>query len=238
MLYKNLFFDLDDTLYDRSVPYCKAFTAFFGGRYAEQAMGAFLQTMLRGYEVFAAAHTGQMTMEAMHIYRHQTGLRDVGIEITPEEALQMQALYAEQQCHISLTPVMKETLSFCQAHFAAVGVITNGGVQSQQDKLKSLGVERWIRPELVLISDALGVMKPAPDIFRLAERAAGARAEDCVYVGDSYSQDVASAGGCGWETLWLNRRGGAAGDLAPTYCVREERELLACLKAMTQEAER
>ena len=88
------------------------------------------------------------------------------------------------------------------------------------------------RPELVLISDALGVMKPGPEIFRIAEQAAGARAEDCVYVGDSYSQDVAGAGGCGWETVWLNRRGDAAGELAPTYCVKTEEDLLAYLKRM------
>ena len=105
---KTIFFDLDDTLYDRSVPYCSAFAAFFGGKYADKVQTAFERTMLRGYEVFEAAHTGQMTMEAMHIYRHQTGLRDVGIEITPEQALRMQALYAEEQRHISLTPVMEE----------------------------------------------------------------------------------------------------------------------------------
>lgn len=157
---KTIFFDLDDTLYDRSVPYCSAFAAFFGGKYADKAQTAFERTMLRGYEVFEAAHTGQMTMEAMHIYRHQTGLHDAGIEITPEQALRMQALYAEEQRHISLTPVMEEILTFCRAHFAAMGVITNGGVQSQRDKLKSLGAARWFRPELVLISDALGVMKP------------------------------------------------------------------------------
>ena len=39
------------------------------------------------YEVFKPAHTGQITMEQMHIYRHQTGLRDVGISVTPEQAL-------------------------------------------------------------------------------------------------------------------------------------------------------
>lgn len=53
-------------------------------------------------------------------------------------------------------------------------MITNGGVQSQRDKLKSLGAARWFRPELVLISDALGVMKPGPEIFRIAEQAAWA----------------------------------------------------------------
>ena len=41
----------------------------------------------------------------------------------------------------SLTPVMEEILTFCWAHFAAMGVITNGGVQSQKEKLESLIAE-------------------------------------------------------------------------------------------------
>ena len=229
---KTIFFDLDDTLYDRSVPYCKAFTAFFGGRYAEQAMGAFLQTMLRGYEVFAAAHTGQMTMEAMHIYRHQTGLRDVGISVTPEQALQLQALYAAQQGAIRLTGTMQAVLTLCATRFSAVGVITNGGVQPQTRKLESLGVSRWIDPRLVFISDAVGVMKPAPEIFRMAERAAGG---PCIYVGDSCSQDVAGAAGCGWTTVWLNRRGEAPGTPRPDYTAGSEQALLACLREISEQ---
>ncbi len=229
---KTIFFDLDDTLYDRSVPYCEAFLSLFGGKYAEKAQQAFERTMLRGYEVFVAAHTGQMTMEAMHIYRHQTGLRDVGIEITPEQALELQARYAGAQRHISLTPVMKEILTVCRENFAAVGVITNGGVDSQRGKLESLGVERWVRPELVFISDALGVMKPDEAIFRLAQRAAGARAEDCIYVGDSISQDVTPALRCGWHSIWLCRRGGTAGDAETETVVSSEEALLDCLRCM------
>lgn len=41
-----------------------------------------------------------------------------------------------------------------------------------------------------------------------------------------------AAGGCGWETVWLNRRGDVAGELAPTYCVKTEEDLLAYLKRM------
>ena len=36
-----IFFDLDDTLYDRSIPYERAFSQFFGGRYAEKLPQAF-----------------------------------------------------------------------------------------------------------------------------------------------------------------------------------------------------
>lgn len=231
---RTIFFDLDDTLYDRSVPYGRAFSAFFGGEYADRARAAFERTMQRGYEVFKAAHTGQITMEAMHIYRHQTGLRDVGIEVTVEQALQMQALYEEQQRQIRLTDTMRQILTLCAARFAAVGVITNGGVQSQKEKLASLGVGEWVRPELVLISDEVGVMKPSAEIFRLAEQRAGTTAARCVYVGDSLSQDIAGAGGCGWETVWLDRKGETAGAVCPTLTVRSEAALLEALRRMAE----
>ena len=155
---KTIFFDLDDTLYDRFIPYQKAFRQFFGDRYAEKAPQAFDAVIHRGYEVFAAAHTGKISMRQMHVYRHQTGLADVGIAVTEDEALGMQALYAAQQRQITLTDTMRQVLDFCKTHFAAVGVITNGGVASQQGKLQSLGISQWVKPELIFISDACGVM--------------------------------------------------------------------------------
>ena len=45
---KTIFFDLDDTLYDRSVPYCEAFLSFFGGKYAEKAQQAWGEPLADG----------------------------------------------------------------------------------------------------------------------------------------------------------------------------------------------
>ena len=223
-----IFFDLDDTLYDRQVPYEAAFYQFFGGRYAEKAVPAFLASLRRGYEVFTAAHTGKITMQAMYVYRHQTGLADVGISITPDEALQFQALYAAQQRRIKLSDTMREALELCRTRFAAIGVITNGGVESQTGKLRSLDLRRWVDPALIFISDAVGVMKPAPEIFRLAQTAAGGG--PCLFVGDSRTQDIAGAAACGWRTVWINRRGEAPGAVQPDVTVCGEAELLAWLK--------
>lgn len=231
---ETVFFDLDDTLYDRAVPYLAAFRQFFGSRYAEKAAQAFDAVIRRGYEVFRPAHTGQITMEQMHIYRHQTGLRDVGIEITPAQALEMQALYAAQQGRICLSKTMETVLDLCCARFAGVGVITNGGVQSQTKKLQSLGIARWVRPEMIFISDAVGVMKPAPEIFRMAGHAAGG---PCIYVGDSYSQDIASAAACGWTTIWLDRRGDTPGTPPPDHTAASEEVLLQCLEALSRQSD-
>lgn len=225
-----IFFDLDDTLYDRSIPYERAFEQFFGGKYTEKLPQAFNAVIHRGYEVFADAHTGKITMDAMHIYRHQTGLADAGISITPDEALRFQALYAEQQRHITLSGTMCRVLELCKKRFAAVGVITNGSVGSQTGKLKSLGMERWVPAQLVFISDAVGVMKPAPEIFRMAQRAAGGG--PCLFVGDSCTQDIAGAAACGWQSVWMNRRGEAQGSVKPDHTVTGEQELLDCLQTI------
>lgn len=227
---KTVFFDLDDTLYDRSVPYTAAFRQFFGGQYADRAAQAFHTVMHRGYEVFTAAHTGQISMDAMHIYRHQIGLLDVGIRITATQALQLQALYAAQQQRITLSAAVRAALDSCREAYRAVGVITNGSVDAQRGKLRSLGLERWADPALVFISDACGVMKPAPEIFQLAQTAAGGG--PCVFVGDSCSQDIAGASACGWQTIWLNRTGKAPTGCAPTLTADSEQALLPCLQAL------
>lgn len=230
-----IFFDLDDTLYDRSIPYERAFSQFFGGRYAEKLPQAFDAVIHRGYEVFTDAHTGKISMEAMHIYRHQTGLADAGISITPDEALRFQSLYAEQQRHITLSDTMCRVLDVCKNRFAAVGVITNGGVASQTGKLKSLGMERWAAVPLILISDVVGVMKPAPEIFHMAQKAAGGG--PCLFVGDSCSQDIAGAAACGWKTVWMNRRCEKPEHVCPDYTVTTEQELLSCLQTIADTAQ-
>ena len=48
MKQKTIFFDLDDTLYDRFIPYQKAFRQFFGDRYAEKLPQAFDAVLHRG----------------------------------------------------------------------------------------------------------------------------------------------------------------------------------------------
>ena len=123
---KTVFFDLDDTLYDRSGPYLAAFRQFFGGRYEDKAAQAYQAVMHRGYEVFTAAHTGKISMDAMHIYRHQIGLLDVGIRITAAQALQLQALYAAQQQRITLSAAVRAALDYSREAYRAVGVSTNG----------------------------------------------------------------------------------------------------------------
>jgi putative hydrolase of the HAD superfamily len=59
----------------------------------------------------------------------------------------------------------------------------------------------------VVVSAEVGAAKPSPVIFARALEVAGARAEDCLHVGDSLAEDVAGARAAGIEAVLLDRGG-------------------------------
>jgi putative hydrolase of the HAD superfamily len=72
----------------------------------------------------------------------------------------------------------------------SVGVISNsnGSVQRALE-----GADLAAQLDFVIDSSVVGVAKPDPGIFALGLRAAGARPDETVYVGDSYFVDVLGA---------------------------------------------
>jgi len=79
-----------------------------------------------------------------------------------------------------------------------VGVISNSN-GSVQRALEEAGLA--LQLDFVLDSTVVGVAKPDPRIFALGLEAAKARAEECVYVGDSYFVDVVGARRAGWNAV-------------------------------------
>ncbi|MEE8704614.1 MAG: HAD-IA family hydrolase [Olsenella sp.] len=115
-----------------------------------------------------------------------------------------------------------------------LGIITNGPVAHQMEKVETLGLSRWFAPESIVVSGAVGVAKPDPRIFRIACERLGTRPEDCVYVGDSFASDVVGATSAGMPVVWFNHRHREApagpGVPSPDWVVEDEEGLLALLR--------
>lgn len=115
-----------------------------------------------------------------------------------------------------------------------LGIITNGPVAHQMEKVETLGLSRWFAPESIVVSGAVGVDKPDPRIFRIACERLGTRPEDCVYVGDSFASDVVGATSAGMPVVWFNHRHREApagpGVPSPDWVVEDEEGLLALLR--------
>jgi putative hydrolase of the HAD superfamily len=68
--------------------------------------------------------------------------------------------------------------------------------------------------EAMIISSEVGASKPHPRIFQAALARAGARAEDCLHIGDDEKADVGGAEGQGMRAHLVRRPGAGLMDLA------------------------
>lgn len=201
-----IFFDLDDTLYDRSLPFMKAYSDFFGNKDSTLAYKAFLTCNIRGNEVFLLSQRGEMTMEEMYIYRYVKGFADVSIEINSEEALRFQELYGKRQKEIEGDKALYKLLKYCRKRYRSVGIISNGPAEHQWDKIKKLGIDKYVVQNNILISGEVGIDKPDSAIFDMALSRCGATAGEAIYVGDSYENDILPAKELGFEVIWIDKK--------------------------------
>lgn len=95
-------------------------------------------------------------------------------------------------------------------------IVTNGRVPQQEAKVAKLGLADHIGG--MVISEAVGVAKPDPEIFRIAARAAGHSLDDGWMIGDSAEADICGAVAAGLNSVWLRRGRDYPADLPePTY---------------------
>lgn len=64
---------------------------------------------------------------------------------------------------------------------------------AQRKKVQILGTDQWISPQHVIISAECGVSKPDAAIFRCAQEKLGVSAGDCIFIGDSFENDIIGA---------------------------------------------
>ena len=87
----------------------------------------------------------------------------------------------------------------------------------------------------ILISSDVGVKKPSPEIFNIAFRKFGIKAENSVYVGNDMRDDILGASGVGMRTLYIEtaQSGKYETDLpSPDYVASSHAEMKRMLLTM------
>jgi putative hydrolase of the HAD superfamily len=189
---KAVFFDLDGTLYDRD--------ALVQELVADQHASFEPELLGLPRERFIA--------EVLEMDDHGYGDKVLGYERLVAEWRLASDLadrlcvhfwtHYDQHCYLPLDAV--QTLRTLRAHGKQLGVITNGGTERQRCKLVALGLEDAF--DVVLISEAEGVRKPAAEIFHRALRRCGVAASEAAFVGDHPETDVEGARNAGLLPFW------------------------------------
>uniref|UniRef100_A0A8C9L3R9 Haloacid dehalogenase-like hydrolase domain-containing protein 3 n=1 Tax=Pavo cristatus TaxID=9049 RepID=A0A8C9L3R9_PAVCR len=127
-----------------------------------------------------------------------------------------------------LLPEASETLSWCHQQGLRMGVVSNF-----DNRLESILVHCSLRHhfDFVLTSEAVGVAKPDPKIFKTALRLGGVRPEEAAHIGDDYSKDYRAAREVGMHSFLLHTPGQSTQpEVPPGHILPTLSRLLAVIK--------
>ncbi len=85
-----------------------------------------------------------------------------------------------------------------------LGLVTNGGSESQREKLRRAGMSEFF--SVLYISGESGFPKPAPQMFRSALAELDCAPADAIFVGDSLRCDIQAAAALGIQTCWVDTK--------------------------------
>lgn len=89
-----------------------------------------------------------------------------------------------------------------------LGIITDGFLQTQRNKVASLDIERYF--DAIIYSDEYGreSWKPSQVPYLKLMESLGCRGNECIYVGDNPTKDFVTAKKMGWNTIKISRSQG------------------------------
>ena len=199
-------FDLDDTLFDHQ------HSRRCGLRALQQAYPPLACLPI---EDLVAAHERQLTasydqvldgavsLTANRLERFRRMFVNCGVAMPVAEVERaMQRYRHAYEAHRRAVPGVVALLAYLHPRLR-IGVVTNGLVAVQQEKLMACQLTGLI--DFLLTSEEAQVKKPDSRLFLLALEKAQTRREAAVVVGDSWAFDVLGAQQAGIRSIWLNR---------------------------------
>ena len=139
MTYKNIVFDLDDTLYDHQLPFKRSVEKCFPTIDIQQIDNIYKRFRYWSDVVFPKYTKKLISIEQLRIFRCQKTMEEFGIDsISRTEALDFQADYEYELDQITMIPEIHQLLLALHKNRIPIGILTNGPVDLQSRNSKIL----------------------------------------------------------------------------------------------------
>lgn len=226
MKYRNLFFDLDDTLWAFSRNARETFEEVYNEYnfdcYFDSFDHFYSLYQKRNVELWVEYGNGDITKEELNRQRFFFPLQAVGVK---DEALAKQYsddFFAIIPTKSGLMPHAREVLEYLAPRYNLY-ILSNGFRELQSCKMRSSGIDSYFKK--VILSEDLGVMKPWPEIFNFALSATQSQLRESVMIGDSWEADIKGAWGVGMHQVFYNFTCREEFPFRPTYLINDLKEL-------------
>jgi putative hydrolase of the HAD superfamily len=201
-----VFFDIDDTLYS---------TSLFANRARKRSIDAMMRLGLRGDRRRILAELDEVVLEFSSNYgQHYQKLIErlpprscAGVNPAVLVGAAVAAYHDAKVREMAAYSDVKAVLPKLARSGLLLGVITDGLMVKQAEKLVRLQVLKHLHPKAIFISDQVGIGKPNPKLFQRACRALRLTPARTMYVGDHPQKDIVPAAAIGMRTVRCLRRG-------------------------------
>ncbi|MBN2346599.1 MAG: YjjG family noncanonical pyrimidine nucleotidase [Candidatus Aminicenantes bacterium] len=233
-LYKSVFFDADDTLFD----YPRAERAALLACITEFRIPIEADTIVAAYrrhnrDAWQAFERGETDQETLRVERFRRLGAELGLALPLEGigGFYLEALSRQSQLLPGALELVREL-----APVYPLALITNGIAFVQRRRFAASPITPLF--QAIVISEEAGVAKPDPRIFAPALERIGVAAADVLYVGDSVTSDMAAARNAGMDFCWLNPSGAPVPEgFAPAYVVAAVGEISPFLGRLSRRPE-
>ena len=229
-MYKFVFIDLDDTLWDFHTNARISLEQMFNERNLKQFFENFDEFFLiyakRNIELWEAYGKGEISKDFLMAERFRYPLSKMGVDdvqLAEEIGHQYLDILPNQT---ALMPDALETLDYLKAKYTLT-IISNGFTEVQYRKINSSGIRNYFAH--IVLSEEAKALKPNPKIFEYALQLNGGLPHEAIMIGDSYEADIQGAQNAGIDQVYYPLNYQFKENQTATYRIKGLRDLLQIL---------
>ena len=203
MQYKQIIFDVDDTLIDFAATENYALRSLFNRHHWE--LNADLQKQYHSYNqgLWRQLEQGKLTYEDLSEMTFHDFIKEhFGLEIDGKKTMDEYRSYFGQ-AH-KLLPGVEDTLKFAKKAGYKLTVLSNGEKFMQNHRLELAGIKDYF--DLIVTSEEAHYSKPDEHAFNYFFSRTEIGPNETVFFGDGLQSDILGAEKYGFDSIWYNHR--------------------------------
>lgn len=228
--YKNVFIDLDDTLYDFKGASVESFKETYDLLEYNRYFNSFEQYIElytpRNLQLWEQYGRGEITKSELNRIRYSYPLEAVGVQDEQLAARFCKEALSRIPTKNKLIPGCKELLEYLYPKYNLY-ILSNGFQELQEHKMQTTGIRDYFKA--LILSDHIGINKPRRELFEYALNSTGSTVSNSIMVGDMFETDIAGAANAGIDQIFFNIKGSENLPFAPTYLVTSLKDIIGIL---------
>jgi len=227
MAYKDLFFDLDHTLWDFELNSKETMQELYSNHHIA-ALGitdfdAFFNIYTahnhRLWDRYAKGFIKQEELRWKRIYLSLLDFKIANEQLSKDMSLEFLQILPNKK---KLFPHTIEILNYLKEKDYKMHLITNGFESVQMQKIKNAEIAHYFTE--VITSETSNSLKPNKEIFEFALKTANATLSESIMIGDNETADIQGGINIGMDTVFVNHLN-VAPTLPATYTITHLKEL-------------